>query len=139
MKRAHPEDDMQRALFTWITLATPRIPQLALAFHPANGGKRDPREAARLKGLGVRPGVPDVMIPHEGDSCVRLFNEDKNGNRIYAPYLGLAIELKAGKNGTTPEQRAWHERLEGAGWQVNVCRSFDEARQVIADYFGVKP
>ena len=66
-KRRHDEDDMQKALFSWITLATPRIPQLALAFAVPNGGKRDAREAARLKGLGVRPGVPDVMIPaHRG-------------------------------------------------------------------------
>ncbi len=124
----HPEDAIQRALFQWITLATPRIPQLALAFHPANGGKRDAREAARLKGMGVRAGVPDVMIPHTG-------GDESTLNFWY----GLAIELKAQKGVVTHSQKEWHERLRSAGWQVNVCRSFDEARQVIADYFGVKP
>ena len=34
------------------------------AFHPANGGYRRSTEAARLKGLGMRPGVPaQVVIP----------------------------------------------------------------------------
>jgi hypothetical protein len=33
------------------------------AFHPANGGYRRSTEAARLKGLGMRPGVPDVVAP----------------------------------------------------------------------------
>lgn len=131
-KRAHPEDDMQRALFQWITLATPRIPQLALAFHPANGGKRDPREAARLKGLGVRPGVPDVMIPAPN------YDRHRNACEPY-DYHGLAIELKAGKNRPTSDQVAWADNLRKARWQVRLCYSFDEARQVIADYFGVKP
>jgi len=121
---------MQRALFQWITLATPRIPQLALAFHPANGGKRDAREAARLKGLGVRPGVPDVMIPaHRGWHIM-----DPKLQRI-----GLAIELKAGKNQPTPEQLQWLGRLSDMGWATYVCYSFDDARQAIADYFGVRP
>lgn len=124
MKRAHPEDDMQRALFKWITLATPRIPQLAVAFHPANGGYRTKIEAARLKGLGVRAGVPDVMIPaphHLG--C----------------FAGLALELKAPKGRVTEEQQAWLDRLISYGWRAEVVRSFDEARAMIAGYFGQKP
>lgn len=124
--RKHEEDDIQRALFQWITLATPRIPQLALAFHPANGGRRDAREAARLKGMGVRAGVPDVMIPA---AQVGGYG-----------HCGLAIELKAGKNKTTPAQDEWARNLYLYGtWYVRTCYSFDEARQLIADYFGVKP
>lgn len=133
-KRAHPEDDIQRALFQWIDLATPRIPQLAVAFHPANGGKRDAREAARLKGLGVRPGVPDVMIPARGPQPDYF-----DPSLRHRGYTGLAIELKAGKNKPTPEQMRWADNLRKAGWEVRVCYSFDEARQAIADYFGVKP
>lgn len=123
-RRAHPEDDMQRQLFQWITLATPRIPQLALAFHVPNGGKRDAREAARLKGLGVRAGVPDVIIPvphHLGCFC------------------GLALELKSPKGITSDAQSEWLDRLIEYGWRAEVVRSFDEARAMIAGYFGVKP
>lgn len=117
---------MQKALFDWITLATPRIPQLALAFHPANGGYRNPIEARRLKGLGVRAGVPDVMIP-----------ATQVGG---AGYAGLAIELKAGKNTNSEAQDGWaYKLLRYGNWYVRTCYSFDEARQTIADYFGVKP
>ena len=31
------------------------------AFHPANGGWRSRVEAAILKGMGVRAGVPDII------------------------------------------------------------------------------
>lgn len=31
-------------------------------FHPANGGRRRPIEAAIFKGLGVRPGVADLIL-----------------------------------------------------------------------------
>jgi hypothetical protein len=132
--RKYTEDDLQRQLFQWITLATPRIPQLALAFAVPNGGRRDAREAARMKGAGVRPGVPDIMIAHAQNSP-DYFDPSINNPQ----HIGLAIELKSAKGVLTDSQKDWHERLRGAGWQVNVCRTFDEARQIIADYFGVKP
>src|SRR5262245_50749621 len=36
------------------------------AFHPANGGWRSCIEAAILRGLGVRAGVPDVIAVKDG-------------------------------------------------------------------------
>ena len=65
---------MQRAVFEHIAVrgapvSSPSIRQ--------NGGFRRPVEAARLKGLGVRPGVPDVVAFHLGQvyaielKCVR--------------------------------------------------------------------
>lgn len=131
-KRAYPEDAIQRQLFTWITLATPRIPQLALAFAVPNGGFRTKIESARLKGLGVRAGVPDILIPGV------VYKPHPEAEDECITYTGLAIELKAGKNKPTDVQLDWHERLRGVGWFVCVCYSFDEARQVICDYFGCK-
>lgn len=126
----HEEDDNQRALIKWATLATPRIPQLALLFAVPNGGRRDAREAARLKGTGVKAGVPDLLLPY-GHEIIA------NGLRGHCN--GLAIEMKSTKGRVTTEQAAWHERLREAGWQVNVCRSWAEAREVICAYLGVKP
>lgn len=117
----HPEDTIQRMLFQWITLATPRIPRLALAFHPANGGYRNKIEAARLKGLGVRSGVPDVILPCRGRD---------------PSYIGLAIELKSPKGRVSDAQQEWGRRLVSAGWYWTVARSFDEARATICDYLG---
>ena len=62
-RRTHPEDQIQRAVFDHLRLrGAPRM----FAFHPANGGYRKPIEAAVLKGLGVRAGVPDLIAVHEG-------------------------------------------------------------------------
>jgi hypothetical protein len=57
------EEAIQRAVFSHLRVrATPGV----VAFHVPNGGYRRPVEAARLKGLGVRPGVPDVVAVHRG-------------------------------------------------------------------------
>lgn len=126
----HEEDENQRALIKWATLATPRIPQLALLFAVPNGGRRDAREAARLKGTGVKAGVPDLMLPVQ----IPLLSQRESRG-----YAGLAIEMKSAKGRLTPEQTRWHDMLRGAGWQVNICRSWMEAREVICAYLGVKP
>jgi hypothetical protein len=54
-RRFRPEDQIQRAVFQHLRIRG--APNL-FAFHPANGGYRRPIEAAVLKGLGVRVGVP---------------------------------------------------------------------------------
>jgi hypothetical protein len=57
------EDAIQRAVFEHLAL---RGAAGVFAFHPANGGYRRPVEAARPKGLGVRPGVPPT-VPRRKD------------------------------------------------------------------------
>lgn len=57
------ENEIQRAVFMHIrTRGAPDV----FAFHPANGGYRKPIEAAILKGLGVRSGVPDIIAIKSG-------------------------------------------------------------------------
>ncbi len=48
------EARVQAAAIEWIRVAAPQV----VAFHPANGGWRSPREAARFKWLGVPPRHP---------------------------------------------------------------------------------
>jgi hypothetical protein len=62
-KRLNPESAMQRALFSHLKV---RASAGVFAFHVPNGGYRKPIEAAILKGLGVRAGVPDVIALHDG-------------------------------------------------------------------------
>lgn len=83
-------------------------------FHPANETQAKPQYLAKRRRLGVKAGVPDVMIvrrpPHGG-------------------FLGVAIELKS----TLPsarvsdEQREWLAALAAAGWAARVCYGADEA------------
>ena len=57
------ESAMQSALFEFYAIASNRIPVLEFAFHVPNGEKRDKSTAKRLKSLGVKSGVPDVLLP----------------------------------------------------------------------------
>jgi hypothetical protein len=103
-RRRHPEDDIQRAVFEHLAV---RGASDVFAFHPANGGWRSRIEAAILKGLGVRPGVPDVIAIKAG--------------RAYA------IELKAPGGRVTEAQRSTQAALRAAGADVAVAHGLDAA------------
>lgn len=86
-------------------------------FHIPNGGSRNAMEAKNLKRQGVKPGVPDLMIP------VAKHN-----------HHGLFIEMKAGKNKPTEKQTEWIELLRDNGYLVKVCWSAEEAINLITNY-----
>ncbi len=112
------EDHEQITLLAWIDLHVNRFPELRLAFHVPNGGHRNPHVGAYMKRMGVRAGVPDILIPvAKGKST------------------GLAIELKREVGGrVSPEQREWLTALAGQGWTTTVCHGADEAIRVISTY-----
>lgn len=116
-RRRHVEDDHQRALATW---ASHHRELRDVFFHIPNGGRRNPREAARLVGMGVRRGVYDNFIPIA-----------RGG------YHGLWIELKVPNplsHRITPEQKAWGELMTAQGYKALVCFGWFEAREAILDY-----
>lgn len=78
------------------------LPSDALATtFPAGGGGRI--RGAILKGMGLLPGMPDWLVAHAGKT--------------------LWLELKTETGKLSPVQKVCHERLRGAGHQVEVCRS----------------
>ena len=101
--RAHEEDDLQRAVVQYLRWA---LPAHAEVFHIPNGGRRPLKQAARLVGLGLRAGIPDLCIVWRG--------------RAYF------IELKT-KDGTPSAiQLQVHRKLIYCGCPVAVCRSVPE-------------
>jgi hypothetical protein len=85
-----------------------------------------------LKNQGVSPGLPDILV----FDPIRIPNTSIGPTQTpellgFETYLGLAIELKAGKNKPTPEQARWHHRLAALGWKVAVCYSLDDAMSVL--------
>ena len=104
VRRARPEDQIQRAVFQHLAV---RAATGVFAFHPPNGGWRSRVEAAILKGLGVRAGVPDVIAIRAG--------------RAYA------LELKGPGGRLTAAQNAAHAALRAAGVTVVTCFSLDDA------------
>ena len=63
MKRRRPEAQVQVALCNHLRWrAKPGV----FFFAVPNGGKRNVIEASHLKDQGVRPGVPDLILIHDG-------------------------------------------------------------------------
>lgn len=89
--------------------------------HIPNGGKRNVREAARMKGEGVRKGWPDYLLAMARQG-----------------YHGLYIELKRQRGGSvSADQRDVHKMLRAEGYRVEVCKGFDAARAVVRDYLSM--
>jgi hypothetical protein len=65
MTRRRSEDAIQRAVFEHLRARPARG---VFCFHVPNGGYRSRTEAAILKGIGVTPGVPDVIAIRGGES-----------------------------------------------------------------------
>lgn len=112
------EDAHQLALFCWCALNITEYPELRWLYHIPNGGSRDKREAAKLKAMGVKPGVSDLCLPVKRGA-----------------YSGLYIELKKLKGGkVSPEQREWLDHLRSQGFGAMVCYGWIEARDVLIEY-----
>jgi len=111
------EHEEQAALFQWVNLNLKKYPALSLMFAVPNGGKRHLGTAIKLKKEGVRAGVPDICLPVPRGK-----------------FAGLWIEMKVGKNKPSPVQKAWIYGLQSVGHRVEVCYSFEEAKDAILDY-----
>ena len=90
MKR--PEEALHRAVAQFLDLA---LPEDAVWFHPPNGGARSKAEAGIFKAMGVKPGVPDVVIIYRSQP--------------------IFIELKAPGETPSKTQKEMHNRLMLAG------------------------
>lgn len=62
-------------------------------YHIPNGGLRSKREAARMKGQGVRPGVPDLCIPVARRGYHSLYIEMKAAEGGRAPHGARGVKL----------------------------------------------
>lgn len=108
-------------LFTWAMWQQEGRPELKLLYHVPNGGKRDAKTGRALKRQGVKAGVPDLCLPVA-----------RGG------YHSLYIELKVGKNTTSPKQKEWIAALRQQGNYVSVCYGWEEAKETIENYLDEK-
>ena len=109
-----PEDRIHSAIVEYLKYAQPK----ALYTHIANEGKRSKFERYKIKILGLKAGMPDLMF----------FDRTQT-------YNGLAIEVKANKNKVTQAQDFWLKSLEENGWRCAVVYSFEEAKLEIDAYY----
>ena len=89
-------------------------------YHIPNEGKRSKVTGARLKAVGLKPGVPDICLPVA-----------RGG------YIGLYIENKYGKNRPTENQKEWLRALREAGHLTAVCYGWEQAKELIEQYLAL--
>lgn len=80
---------------------------------PAGWGVLTKATAGRLKGSGLKRGMPDLQAFYKGKS--------------------VCIELKSHTGRLTPEQQNTHELLRAAGVQVFVCTTLDEVIEALRE------
>lgn len=86
-------------------------------FHPANGGKRTPAEAAIFLRMGVLPGMGDLVV---------LWADEAGRGRA------AVMECKRLKGGiASPDQERVAQRLEAAGVPVRFVRTLREALEFL--------
>jgi len=90
-----------------------------LMWHTPNGELRDKRAAAKLKAMGVLPGVSDLVF------LWKQYWEDSEGSHT-APGI-LFLELKLPGKTATDEQVAFGLAVQLAGADYRVVKSIDEA------------
>lgn len=115
------EANEQEALFNWAAYSRGTYPELDLLYHIPNGGSRNSMEAANLKRQGVKAGVPDLCLPVARGT-----------------FHGLYIEMKYGKNKTSPLQDGWIGRLRKQHYAVFVCYGWQQAAEVIKKYLNLE-
>jgi len=111
----HIEETMQQQCVTWFDY---QYPSLKLRLHSSpNGGKRNIREGARFKAMGVRAGFPDLILLHP--------------NNFY-PFMG--IELKTEKGRQSEHQKEYQKMFEEIGAKYVIVRSLDDFMREIKSY-----
>src|SRR5262249_16651804 len=108
-RRQRPEAAIHAAVCDHLHLrAKPDV----LWLHPANGGTRDIREAARFKRMGVLPGASDLLLWHRGNA--------------------FALELKAPGGRLSEAQLEFLARFNDAGGHSACAEGLDRALAVLA-------
>lgn len=111
------EAQEQTMIFNWAKYN----PELKWLFAIPNGGNRSIIEATHLKYQGVKKGVSDM--------CLALPK---------GKYHGLFIELKAGKNKPSAEQKEFISYANDQGYLAKVCYGHEEAINLIEKYLNLK-
>lgn len=120
------EDEEQMALVDWLELVGLRFAHIPQSTFTKHMGVK-----MRNKRLGVRAGVPDMMIlipPHR--------SKDGEGHLLW-------IEMKRRKGGVvSQEQREWltaFMMLESVNIDAMVARGWDEAREAVLEHLKDAP
>ena len=114
------EDTEQILFIQWCRLHEDVYPQLRWVHHIPNGGRRDAKEAAVLKQMGVKAGVSDIHFPYPSGR-----------------YIGMYIEMKYGTNLPSKEQQEFMREMELVGHYCCICYSAAAAVRAVEEYMNL--
>lgn len=115
-RASQSEHTLQTACVQYFRTAHPELSNLLFAI--PNGGARSRRTGAILKAEGLLAGVPDLLLATPRGNNHALFIEMKNGTRGHL---------------SNTQSRIISE-LRSQGYQVEICRSFDQFRDITETY-----
>jgi hypothetical protein len=95
------------------------LPAGSIVFHPANGEYRDKRTAAKLRRMGVKPGIPDLVIVSCGGRVAFLEVKPEKGGQLSRP------------------QRDFRDWCLTHSVPYGICLSIDDARAFL-DRLGIE-
>lgn len=116
MARDNPEERLQCAVVQHLHLAA--LPGVVW-FHVPNGEYRSKRTAARLKALGVRPGVADLVFHVDGEF--------------------RAMEIKAPKGRQSAAQLVFQKTVEQSGGEYVVADNIERALAALVGWRVLPP
>lgn len=113
------EDIEQQMVIKWTQQPTVRekYPALKLLYHVPNERKCSAQEGTRLKRMGVKAGVPDLVLPVS-----------------VGEHHGLYIEMKAPNGRVSEAQKWWLKELTAQGYLAAVCYGWKQATDCLAMY-----
>ncbi len=111
------EDSEQERVVAWARMYEISHPVMKLLHHVPNEGKRTEAYGAKMVRMGVKAGVPDLVLPVPRGK-----------------YHGLYVEMKYNLGVLRASQVEWLEALSQQGYYTAVCYGALEAIQVIRDY-----
>lgn len=111
----HVESELQKSCVKWFKLQYPEYRRLLFAV--PNGGRRNLREAIRLKAEGVVAGVSDLIL---------LLPNGK--------YHALCIEMKTDKGRQQDTQKEFQKDVEKVGYRYIIIRSLEEFIKELNQY-----
>ena len=109
-KRNRPEQKIHQATVQYLRIME-NLGKLTF-FHPPNGGGRSKAEGGIFKSLGVKPGVPDLVLLFPGGRCA-------------------FIEIKAPGGRTSEAQKEFRNQAEYFGFAYAECRAVDEVERFV--------
>lgn len=132
MRKVHPfrlkrfsitEADEQASVVAWARMYEHRLPALRLLYAVPNGAIAGPGRfpiVAMMKKMGMKNGVPDLVLPVARQGHHALYIEMKRGG-------GVPSDVE-------DDQEQWHAMLRDAGNKVEVCFGATRAIEALENY-----